>query len=370
MPLPHLRALHPPGPPLRRLRAPHPEGHSMNLDEIFRCSQGAEELVFGVVYDPHFSDTTPKSRKDDYQQALFDKMEFVGQELAANNGQFLILTGDIFHKRALSTKFMCRMVEFLRDFPVPVYGIAGNHDVYAGNVEFLNRTSLGILFASGVIRKLEHLLVHLQDFSVHIRGFDFAPALHVKKPALEDLLESVEEGDPDVISVRHHFAVAHGFIKKTHANFQTKDYVNVPSFSKAGYTALFLGHDHVPYPSEMVDGLLLCRGGNLSRGTKHKYQRIRDVQYHLVTVTSEGLDVAERKIPCAPAEDIYSEEQIEREGLDSQLKKFIHQLQENGPQAKAEDDIFSIIEEMDVPDPTKKLCFRYLQEQGIVRGAA
>lgn len=349
----------------------------MRVDEIYCGGDSKKDhgkVVFGVVYDPHYSDVAPASRKDDYVQALFDKTEFVMKDLEQNEGRFLVLTGDIFHKRTLSTKFMCRFVDFFTSFSIPTYGIAGNHDVYGGNVDFLDRTSLGIVFSAGVIRKLEHLLVYAFNFSMHLRGFDFNPALHVKTPAQEEVEIAYEaqhrlEGEIwDGLDIDWHMAVAHGFIKKSHANFETKDYVNVPSFGEAGYRALFLGHDHVPYPVEEVDGLYLCRGGNLSRGTKHRYQRIRDVQYHLVTVTKEGIKVEARKIPSASADDIYSEAQIEREDLNLQLKKFITHLQEKQERAESDDDIFSIIEGMEVPDVIKQRCFKYLGEAGIVRG--
>ena len=323
-------------------------------------------LTFGVIYDPHFSDATPQSRKDDYPKALWDKMLWVEQDLRANGASFLLFTGDITHKSTMSTKFVCTAVRFFRDYAVPIYGIAGNHDVYAGSTDFMNRTSLGILFASGVIRKLEHLRIEgAKGFSVHVRGFDYAPAFHVKKPALLDLQEAAPWAKSPP---RWHLAVAHGFTHKTHSQFTTKDYVNVPSFSDAGYHALFLGHDHVPYEPEVVGKTLLCRGGSLSRGTKHLYQRARNVQYHLVTVDETDIEVTARPIPCAPPEDVYSEQQIEREDLDLKLRHFIQKFKESKTTAAAEDDIYSIIEGLDGTDPeVKQLCFQYLQQAGVIR---
>lgn len=346
------------------------------VEEIGPFQDGRDELVFGMVYDPHFSDTAPKSRKDDFVSALFAKMDFIETDCLSQGGQFLIFPGDIFHKKALSTKFMCQFVRYFEDYLLPVYGIAGNHDVYAGNVDFINRTSLGIVFASGTIRRLRHLLVYLSTCNIHIRGFDFKPALHVETPAREEItttyerLHGLEGQEWDGLDIDYHLAVAHGFTRKSHAHFETKDYVNVPSFQKAGYNALFLGHDHIPHPTEDHEGMLVCRGGNLSRGTKHAYQRERDVQYHLVRVSKEGIKIEERKIPVAPAEEIYSNEQIEREGMDLQLKKFIGQLKDAKQKAESSDDIFSIIGGMGVPEATKQLCFKYLQEQGIVRSGA
>ena len=335
------------------------------------------EIVFGVVYDPHFSDIAPESRKDDYITALFDKMTHVEKDLEANGGRFLLIPGDILHKRAVSMKFLCRLVQFIRNYKFPVYGISGNHELYAGNVSMLDRTSMGVLFASGVIRRLTHLGVTAGDLSIHLRGFDFEPAFHCETPAMDDYVEgwADEEGsfyDPsahDEFHFDHHMAVAHGFVKKTHAAFTSHDYVNVPSFRDAGYGTLFLGHDHTIYEPEDAGGILVCRGGSLSRGTKHKYNRERGIQYHLVRVTKEGVKVEARQIPCDPAESVYSEQQIEREDQERVLKKLIMKFKETQTeQATREDDIFSIIDKMEAPSQeTKDLCFKYLQEGGIVR---
>ena len=105
--------------------------------------------------DTHLVETTPRSRKDVFYQSVLKKMEYV-----IFNNDVTIFLGDLFHKPATSNVVMSGLMDLLiraEQAGKRVYTIIGNHDVPMASVEEenLSKTSLNILFKTGLIKELK-----------------------------------------------------------------------------------------------------------------------------------------------------------------------------------------------------------------------
>ena len=109
---------------------------------------------FIQINDIHLSDNPPINRTRHYQDEIFDKLDYAfGLESNA-----ILLTGDVFHHHhpQKTTHYLVgRLWEFIEKHNKPVYVIVGNHDVYAGRIDDLNKQPLGMLLKHPLVTLLE-----------------------------------------------------------------------------------------------------------------------------------------------------------------------------------------------------------------------
>jgi len=63
-----------------------------------------------------------------YSQARFDAIRTMGRVAKDQNCQFMLVCGDAFESNQVDRKTVARALEALKDVPVPVYILPGNHD--------------------------------------------------------------------------------------------------------------------------------------------------------------------------------------------------------------------------------------------------
>jgi len=96
--------------------------------------------------DPHLAERPPLSRGAGYCDELFAKIMEI-RSLAVDC-DVTILGGDLWHwprPPETSHRLVRRVIECLRDWPTPLYVVAGNHDLPPEGMEGLSRTPLGVV---------------------------------------------------------------------------------------------------------------------------------------------------------------------------------------------------------------------------------
>ena len=63
-----------------------------------------------------------------FSQARFDAIRSLGRIAAEEHCQFVLVCGDTFESNQVDRRTVARALEALRDVPVPVYLLPGNHD--------------------------------------------------------------------------------------------------------------------------------------------------------------------------------------------------------------------------------------------------
>ena len=200
-----------------------------------------------VVNDTHIRGTTPSRRVDNFKETLLNKLKEIKQISEEENIDIVLHSGDLFDRPDTAPSIVNEFVKLLRDFSMPIYIVAGNHDLYGHNPDTLPRTMLGLLVASGIVNLLDEdgIIWESDNVKVQLTGksFDYTLdnknteayevkkkedidyALHLvhgmllDKPVFEDgytLIEDVEtEAD---ITITGHYHLGYG-IKEFNDNY-------------------------------------------------------------------------------------------------------------------------------------------------------
>ncbi|MCL6478160.1 MAG: metallophosphoesterase [Peptococcaceae bacterium] len=105
--------------------------------------------------DTHIQGGTPQNRKDDFLAAMHDKfMEIIAlcQRLQID---FVIHGGDLFDVPQPDPRSLQLMRWLLKQLDLPVYCIAGNHDLIEQRIESLDQTALGYLSRNRSVKLLQ-----------------------------------------------------------------------------------------------------------------------------------------------------------------------------------------------------------------------
>lgn len=112
-----------------------------------------------AVGDIHLRATKPVSRLD--QDYLGTAIRKIGQICEmSDNFDIVVLLGDVFDRPDAPHSVVFQAIRAFAQFKVPVYTIVGNHDVAGYQEQTLDRSALGILLESGVVKKLDSLVMN------------------------------------------------------------------------------------------------------------------------------------------------------------------------------------------------------------------
>ena len=130
-----------------------------------------------VVNDTHIRGTTPSRRVDNFKETLLNKLTEVQQLVEEKEVDYVLHSGDLFDRPDTAPSIVSEFVKVLRNFTVPIYLVAGNHDLYGHNPETLSRTMLGLLVASGIVNLIPEQGIILEKDSVKLqltgKSFDY-----------------------------------------------------------------------------------------------------------------------------------------------------------------------------------------------------
>lgn len=107
--------------------------------------------------DVHLSDRGPSSRTDDWTEAVFANLDQVRALAEQVRAAAILDGGDFFHVKSPgqnSHALVHRTAEHHDGYPCPVYCTPGNHDAVYGDYSFLPQQPLGVLFTTGVFKRL------------------------------------------------------------------------------------------------------------------------------------------------------------------------------------------------------------------------
>jgi DNA repair exonuclease SbcCD nuclease subunit len=146
---------------------------------------------FLIVGDNHLDSKTPQSRVDNYMESCLMELEETLQIAKAVQADYYILLGDVFDRIEVGGVCRNRALETLlsngnKPWPFEKYVVVGNHDI-AHNPSYLEKSALGTLIASGVIKYTDSIE------ELGVRFLHFAPDLDekIKKGELMNYLDKI-----------------------------------------------------------------------------------------------------------------------------------------------------------------------------------
>lgn len=312
--------------------------------------------------DLHLSDKAPRSRTDDWNATLLGKVVEIGQIAKRNDSSVVIDGGDLFHikspwKNSHST--MHRIVEAHREYPCPVYGCVGNHDVVYGDYSYLDQQPLGVLFETGVFQRLydEHELILEGSVTVRIVGVPY----HGTDYDL-DRFNRIKKGQEDYLVVVGHVLAKPGAGGKG-AMYGGEDILGYDFLKTQDADVFAFGHWHKDQGvTTIAPGKYVINVGSLSRGSLSQDDLTRHPS--VVWMGFNELGVSWTKIPLTikPAEEVFDIEAKDREEIrEFTMDAFVDSLKRSLDRIQGK-SLEDTIREADVPPKVRELALHYLEQ--------
>ena len=155
--------------------------------------------------DVHLSERNPRSRTDNWREAIMDKLRQVGGIAKEIGAEAVIDGGDFFDIKSPSRNshdLIREVAELHADYPCPVYANVGNHDCVYGDYTYLPQQPLGVLFATGVFKRLydSHEAVFADGgVKVRLAGIPYHGTTYDL-----DRFKNITKGDEDYLVVTAH----------------------------------------------------------------------------------------------------------------------------------------------------------------------
>lgn len=307
------------------------------------------------VGDLHLHDVNPRSRIDNYSQAILDKLIDVFNKAKENDIKAIFFLGDIFHKPSgLSTRYINNVIGTFQQSPCPCYTIIGNHDIPFNRVEDVDNTSLGILFKAKVLK-------HLNEYEIapgiKVFGYDYNTDItYIEKPTDCRLGICLSHSYGEDVS----FGDAEG----------KAEYFKWSKPNNNPFDVYVLGHDHSFHETmDIYTNSILFRFGALSRVTS----AVSDIQRE---ITILELDINESdytfnfnnvKINYTPAIECFSQQSLDKPlnkqaDLSGSLEEVLSELN-----FSIQSNIFDIIDSMNLDPKIVETLETYLKNNFITR---
>lgn len=280
-------------------------------------------MKFVCLNDVHLSHRGPQSRTDDWQEAIFAKLEQVSRVAVKVQAKAVCIAGDLFHHKsriAYGTVLRLMMWAFaLRKLGIDVLTIPGNHDEVHNRLDSVDSQPIGLLFASGAFTDVSYKRV-VYDGDVAVLGVPFPDAM-----SIENFQRAVEARGPGVRSLlmAHCFATPQGgtyFGEKIHAYADFKD---MP------FDVFHFGHDHSDHGVAQMGNQQFINIGAISRGSLALDDLKREPKIALVEF-GDTITIKQIKLKVAPIGDVFDlalKAQKDRER--GEVEAFVGQLKED-----------------------------------------
>jgi len=319
------------------------------------------EIRFISSSDEHLSDLSPGFRKDDYRDAILNKMEWQGEFARKFRTDGILRGGDLFHVKAANKTTMMslsRVASVHRGYPCPTYAIVGNHDMARNDPNSVIRQPIEVLFKSDVLYRLEDELFIDGSMSVRVVGVDYSTDLDY-----DALCSRIRKKDETYTIAVIHALAANAPEDKIQKFFSERifDYRDLV-FSGCPDVYIF-GHYHKDQGISDVHGVKFVNLGAISRGALTFENLERKPKVCSIVCNSSGISLEEHEIPCADAAQVFDlkkKERLDKErtDLDDFIQKFKADASFGGGDIKGKMDVF---QKSDYPSELKKLVLEILE---------
>ena len=310
--------------------------------------------------DVHLSDRAPSSRTDDWADAVFDKLGQVRDLAREVNAAAIIDGGDFFHIKSPgrnSHALVNRTAEHHSTYPCPVYCTPGNHDAVYGDYSFLPQQPLGVLFSTGVFKRLydEHEAVFTQDgITVRVVGIPYHGTTYDM-----ERFTSIQKGDEDILVCVAHVLASH----KGGTMFEGEDIVKYADLVDTAPDVYLFGHWHKDQGVKEIGGKQFVNIGSLTRGSLSQDNMDRIPSAAVLRCTEQGVEIEVKPLNVRPAEEVFDVEgrarQVKRQ---VEMHSFVEAIREALQPAEGEQTLADAVSGMDnVPHEVRERALAYLE---------
>lgn len=275
--------------------------------------------------DTHIRGTSPRSRLDDLPAALKAKLQEVVDLARQHEVAAILHGGDLFDRPDVAPAVALEFLRLFMDLPCPLYGIAGNHDVYGFNPQTVPRTMLGLFDGFRLFQLLrpgEIAWIEQGGLRVQVTGQEFHAELDRRNPVLDYCVVpagqggSLHERRPEADFAIH---LTHGMLLER-AFFEGSAHTLLDAvMAQTVADVTFGGHYHPGWSKiYTVDDRLFINPGALVRLGNQSADYRRPIQVVLLTL-EQGQPIKAELIPLQSARP--GEEILDRSTQEGQMAR-------------------------------------------------
>ncbi|MGM0501485.1 MAG: metallophosphoesterase [Bacillota bacterium] len=308
-----------------------------------------------VVNDTHIRGTTPSRRVDNFKETLLTKLREVQQLAEDKDVDYILHGGDLFDRPDTAPSIVSEFVKLLRGFTVPIYLVAGNHDLYGHNPETLSRTMLGLLVAAGIVKIVppEGTILEENNIKLQLTGNSFNYNIDNKADAY---------GIKKKTNVDYALHLVHGML------------LDRPIFEE-GYTLIedveteaditVTGHYHLGYGVKEYKGTSFLNPGALVRVSADLKEIGRMPQVALIDL-STGIDIELIKLKSAQqGAEVLDRSELEKQKFrEKRLADFNRQISAAGDfkHFKIDDILDEVANNQNISEVVKKAALERISD--------
>lgn len=312
---------------------------------------------------------SPRSRKDNYTEALFRKLKEVVEIAFVNNVHWVVLTGDVFHKKEPSRVpyfLTSRLIDLFNHFHCPVFTALGNHDIQATPSNWLSQP-IGVLVRAGAVNALWEQPVGIRINNWYIEMTSPLYTYDCDGPS------RVNYYGVETKQQHYHIRVVHGMLLPPDMTFfgeftRISDLVELlPGDGYSNLANLYLAGHYHDFLGEFWStdaSVKVVNPGALMRGSIDGFNLCRVPQVALITLTSGSVGiVSEVKFiklkSVESADDVFYVEEFKKEKLKyAELEHLAEMLRDGGLT-----DQFRVID----PEEAMQVVFKSRNVKAIVK---
>lgn len=212
--------------------------------------------------DTHIRSTNPRNRIDNFYESTLKKLEEIRDYANENKIDYVIHGGDLFDRPDSAIKPTSEAGKILSSFNIPIYIVAGNHDIFGYNLDTLGRTMLGLLDSFALVKIIpkDGILLEKDNTSVLLLGRDFSSDIDTKKENYIVKKKNLKYQADVIINVVHGFLTDRPFLKYV-------NHILVGEILDTEADITLSGHYHAGFNTQFIEGKYFSNPGSMVRIT-------------------------------------------------------------------------------------------------------
>lgn len=259
--------------------------------------------------DTHIRSSNPRNRLDDFYASTLEKLEEIKDYANENKVDYILHGGDLFDRPDSAIKPTSEVGKILSSFNMPIYIVAGNHDIFGYNTKTLNRSMLGLFHSLEVLNIIpeDGVLLEEKDTTVLVLGKDYSSDLDLDRNNYIIKKNELKYEADVVINIVHGFLTEKPFIKHV-------PHVLLGEILETEADITLAGHYHTGFKTQSIDGKFFSNPGSMVRISNTISEINRKPKFIDIKIIKDKIEIKDIYIKSAkPGEEVLDRKALTEE---------------------------------------------------------